>query len=176
MISLYTTFVPACRQMIDAVGGVLTKSEAFAAERGIDPAMLVDARLIPDMLPLAYQVQSLMTHSTRALDGVRAGSFSPLRAAFPADFAADFAAMHALLAETEATLAAVAPAEVDALVGGDMAFVMGEYRVAYTAEDFLLSFSLPNIYFHATTAYGILRAAGVPLGKRDFLGRPRIKG
>lgn len=83
--------------------------------------------------------------------------------------------MRTLLADTAATLAAIDPAEVDGFVGGDMAFVFREHRVPYLAEDFLLSFSLPNFYFHATTAYGILRAQGVPLGKRDYIGRPRMK-
>ena len=172
MISLYAATVPVFRQIIAATGGVLKKAEAFAAERGIDPATLVEARLAPDMLPLAYQIKSVCDHSAKAIDGVRAGSFSPHRDAFPADFAA----MHALLAATEATLAAIDPAEIETLVGGDMSFVMGEYRVAYTAESFLFSFSLPNFFFHAATAYDILRAVGVPLGKRDFLGRPPAKG
>lgn len=171
MISLYTATVPAFRQIVDAAQGVLIKAAAFAAETGIDPATLVDARLASDMLPLAYQVKSLATHSIGAFDGVRAGVFSPDRSALPADMAA----MTALLAETATTLAAIDPAEIDALTGRDMAFVMGEYRMEYLAENFLLSFSLPNFYFHATTAYGILRAQGVTLGKRDYLGRPRIK-
>jgi uncharacterized protein len=57
-----------------------------------------------------------------------------------------------------------------------MAFAIGETRMEFTAEDFLLSFSMPNFYFHATTAYDLLRARGIQIGKRDFLGRPRIKG
>jgi hypothetical protein len=171
MISLYTATVPAFRQTIAATRGVLAKGAAFAAEHSIDPATLVDARLAPDMLPLAYQVQSVVTHSCRALDGVRAGEFAPYRAAFPTDFAA----MDTLLAEAAATLAAVDPAEIDGLMGRDMVFAIGSRRVPYLAEDFLLSFSLPNVYFHATTAYDILRARGVPLGKSDYLGRPRFK-
>ena len=171
MISLYTATVPAFRQIIAATGGVLRKGEAFAAEHDIDPATLVAAHLAADMLPLAYQVKSVCDHSVKAIEGVRAGSFSPHRDAFPTDFAG----MHALLAATDATLAAIDPAEIDGFVGRDMAFVMGTYRVDYAAEDFLLSFSLPNFYFHATTAYDILRARGVPLGKRDYLGRPRVR-
>ena len=171
MISLYTATVPAFRQIVEATGGVLRKGEAFAAERGIDPATLVAARLFPDMLPLAYQVNSVATHSVGAIAGVRAETFSPHRGPFPDSFAA----LHALLADTAATLAAIDPAEVDGFMGRDMAFVMGDFRMDYAAEDFLLSFSLPNFYFHAATAYDILRAQGVPLGKRDYLGRSRIK-
>ena len=171
MISLYTATVPAFRQIVDATANVVAKGEAFAAEQGIDPATLIEARLAPDMLPFAYQVYSVANHSVGALAGVRAGTFSPHRGPFPADFAA----CRALLAETAATLGAVDPAEVDGMMGRDMAFVMGSYRMDYSAEDFLLSFSLPNFYFHASTAYDILRVAGVPLGKRDYLGRPRIR-
>ena len=172
MISLYTATVPAFRQAVDAATRFVAKGEAFAAERAIDPATLIAARLFPDMLPFAYQVYSMANHSVGALAGVRAGAFSPHRGPFPDSFAA----LHALLADTAAELAAVDPAEVDGFVGRDMAFVAGDTRMAFAAEDFLLSFSLPNFYFHATTAYDILRANGVPLGKRDWLGRPRFRG
>jgi len=74
LISLYTATVPAFRQAIAATRGVLAKAAAFAAEHGRDPATLVDARLIADMLPLNYQVQSIATHSVRALDSARAAS------------------------------------------------------------------------------------------------------
>ena len=65
--------------------------------------------------------------------------------------------------------------EVDALMGKDMVFQLGERRLPFVAEDFLLSFSVPNFYFHATTAYDLLRHRGMPLGKRDYLGRLRLK-
>jgi hypothetical protein len=172
MIALYTATVPAFRQIVEAASGVVAKGEAFAAEHGIDPATLVAARLAPDMLPFAYQVYSVANHSVGALAGVRAGAFSPHRGPFPDSFAG----LHDLLVATAATLAAVDPAEIDGFIGRDMAFVFGDRRVPYLAEDFLLSFSLPNFYFHATTAYDILRAQGVPLGKRDYIGRPRIRG
>ena len=171
MITLYTAFIAPCRQLVDATRGVVAKGAAFAAEHGLDPVALADARLAPDMLPLAYQVQSVATHSVRALDAARAGSAAPYRAPTPVDFAA----MDAFLAETAATLAAIVPAEVEGLIGRDVVFAAGERRMPFVAEDFLLSFSLPNVYFHAATAYAILRAAGVPLGKRDYLGQPRIK-
>jgi uncharacterized protein len=64
---------------------------------------------------------------------------------------------------------------VNALEGKDVTFKVRDMTMPFTAEDFLLSFSLPNFYFHATTAYDILRLKGVPLGKRDFMGRMRLK-
>ena len=171
-LSLYAATIPAFRQMVDAVAAVLDKAEAFAAETGIDPQSLVDARLAPDMLPFAYQVKAVATHSLGAIEGVRAGTFSPDRGAFPVDLAA----MRALLELTAAGLAALDSTEIDGFTGRDMVFVAGDRRMEFTAEDFLLSFTIPNFYFHAATAYGILRSKGVPLGKRDFLGRPRMKG
>ncbi len=170
-LSLYTATVPAFRQTVAAVAKFVAKGEAFAAERGIDPAGLLGARLAPDMNDFAYQVKSVTAHSLGAIEGVRAGRFGP-------DFTpppADFAGLQAQLAATAAALDAIDEAEIDGFVGGDMAFVFGERRVPYFAEDFLLSFSLPNFYFHASTAYGILRAQGVPLGKLDFIGRPRFR-
>jgi hypothetical protein len=68
------------------------------------------------------------------------------------------------------------PEAVNALGGGDVTFKLSERALPFTTEDFLMSFSLPNFYFHAATAYDILRHKGAPLGKRDFLGRLKMKG
>ena len=171
MISLYTATVTAMQQQVAAVARLLDKAEAFVAEKGLDPATLTTARLAPDMLDFCYQVKSVAVHSLGAIDGVRAGVFSPDMTPPPSDFAG----LRASLAAASAGLAALDPAEVDGFAGTDMAFVFGERRMPYLAEDFLLSFSLPNLYFHAATAYDILRAQAVPLGKRDFLGMPRFK-
>ena len=72
-------------------------------------------------------------------------------------------------------LSAWTPEAVNALCGRDVVFHVGERQMPFTAEGFLMSFSLPNFYFHATTAYDILRTNGVPLGKRDFMGRLKLK-
>ncbi len=170
-ISLYAATVPTFRQIIGATRGVVAKGEAFAAERGLDPAELIGRRLAPDMLPFGYQVKSVRHHSIGAIEGVRAGTFSPDMSPWPADFAG----LNALLADTDAEVAALTPGEIDGLVGGDMEFRFRDRVMPFTAEDFLLSFSLPNFYFHATTAYAILRAEGVKLGKMDYMGRARIK-
>ena len=84
-------------------------------------------------------------------------------------------AMRAQVADAIVSLKALDPAEVNGFEGQDMAFVMGSMRMPFTAEGFLMSFSLPNLHFHATTAYDILRMQGVPLGKRDYLGGLRLK-
>jgi hypothetical protein len=80
-----------------------------------------------------------------------------------------------LVADAREALAALKPADVNAFEGRDMAFQFRDLKMPFVAEGFLLSFSLPNFHFHATTAYDILRSKGVPLGKRDYLGQLRLK-
>ena len=89
--------------------------------------------------------------------------------------ALDFAGLQKQVSEAREELQKLKPDEVNGLAGKDMVFQMRDNKLPFTAEGFLLSFSLPNFYFHATTAYDILRSKGVPLGKRDFLGRLRMK-
>lgn len=170
-MSLFGATVPAFQQTIGAVSELLAKAEAHCARTGGDPAALIDAKLADDMLPFGYQVKSVTTHSIKAIEGVRAGVFSPDMNPWPRDMAG----LRAQLDATMAAVQALTPEEVDGFAGRDAAFVMGDLRMPFTAEDFLLSFSMPNFYFHATTAYAILRANGVAIGKRDFLGRPRLK-
>jgi hypothetical protein len=171
-LSLYAVTVPSFRQILQAVIGLLDKAQAFCAEKGLAPEDIILARLAGDMLPFAYQVKSTAVHSLGAIEGVRRGVFSPDQSPSPETFEA----LKALIATTVNALEAIDAAEVDAFIGRDMRFAARTRDVEYTAENFLLSFSLPNFYFHATTAYDILRWKGVPLGKRDFIGRPRVKG
>ncbi len=169
--SLYAATVPSYRQILDAVSGLLHKAESFCEEKGIAPRDIIQARLAEDMQPFAYQVKSTAVHSVGAIEGVRRGVFSPDVAPPPETFAA----LNARIAESIAALEAIEAAEVDAFVGRDMRFVFGDRHLDFTAENFLLSFSQPNFYFHASTTYDILRWKGVPIGKRDFLGKTRRK-
>lgn len=169
--SLYAATVPSYRQILGAVADLLGKAEAFCAEKGVAPREIIEARLAPDMLPFAYQVKSTAVHSLGAIEGVRRGVFSP-DTTTPPD---SFAALKTRVAHTISALESIDPAEVDGFVGRDMRFAFGERHIDYTAENFLLSFSQPNFYFHAATTYDILRSKGVGVGKRDFLGRTRKK-
>jgi hypothetical protein len=169
-LSLYEAVIPSMRQILGSVGGLIDKAEGFAGERGVAPETLIEARLAPDMLPFGYQVKSCADHSAGAIEGVGAGSFSPSRAPWPTDFAG----LRAKLAEADGALAAIDPAELDDIAERPMVFAMGEMTLSFTVAGFLLSFSQPNFYFHATTAYDVLRAQGVKLGKTDFLGRLRL--
>ncbi|WP_066821794.1 DUF1993 domain-containing protein [Sphingomonas mali] len=170
-LSLYSAVVPNYVQILGAVRRLLDKAEAHCAETGCDPADLHKARLADDMLPFGYQVKSCSAHSIGAIDGVRAGVFSPDMNPWPTTFDGLREAIDHALAAVEA----LDPDEINGFVGRDMKFTMGEMTMPFIAEDFLLSFSQPNFYFHATTAYDILRWKGVKLGKRDFMGRPRLK-
>jgi hypothetical protein len=170
-ISLYDATVPSFQQILGGLAGQLEKAEAFCAEKGRAPEVLIQARLADDMFPFAYQVKSTVVHSLGAIEGVRRGVFSPDTSTPPADFAG----LKARIAQGLADLAAIESAEVESFIGRDMRFSFGDRNIDFTAENFLLSFSLPNFYFHATTAYDILRWQWVPIGKRDYMGRMRIK-
>jgi len=169
--SLYEATIPSYRQILGAVGGLIGKAEAYCAEQKVAAEEIIQARLAPNMLPFAYQVKSTAVHSLGAIEGLRKGVFSPDMTPPPQTFSA----LKTTISETLAALEALDAAEIDAFLGRDMRFAFGERQMNYTAENFLLSFSQPNFYFHATTAYDILRWKGLPLGKRDFVGRVRIK-
>jgi len=170
-LSLYAATVPSYQQTLGAVSGLLDKAEAFCATKSLPPSEIIQARLAPDMLPFAYQVKSTVVHSIGSIEGVRRGVFSPDMTPPPESFAE----LKARIAEALAALASIPPAEVDGFMGKDMRFSFRERNIDFTAENFLLSFSQPNFYFHATTAYDILRWKGVTIGKRDFMGTLRMK-
>jgi hypothetical protein len=169
--SLYAATVPSYQQTLGAVAGLLATAEAFCAEKQLAPEQIIDARLAEDMLPFAYQVKSTAVHSLGSIEGVRRGVFSPDTTPPPQTFAA----LKTRIAETLAALAALQPAEIDGFMGRDMRFEFRQHRLEFTAENFLLSFSLPNFYFHAATAYDILRWKGARIGKRDYMGQLRLK-
>lgn len=164
-LSLYAVCVTPLDQMLGQLDHILAKSEAHATARKIDPAVLLGARLFPDMFPLTRQVLI-------ACDFARGGS-QRLAGSAPdkwADDEASFAELRERIARTRAVLAGLSPAQfegaaervVDIKLKGEPAQMVG---LAY-----LNRMVLPNFYFHVTTAYGILRHNGVELGKSDFLG------
>lgn len=167
--SLYSAVVPAYLQILQSVSGLLDKGESFCSEKGLAADEIIAARLADDMHPFAYQVKSAAVHSLGAIEGVRRGVFTPDMSEPPNSFAA----LKTRIAEARSGLEAVAPAEVDGFIGRDMRFSFGERHIDFRAEDFLLSFSQPNFYFHAATVYDILRWKRVPIGKRDFMGHLR---
>jgi uncharacterized protein len=168
--SLYDATVLSFLQTLGAVDGFLARGLEHCRNHDIDPQDIVTTRLHPDMLPFWFQVGSTVAHSVGALEGVRRGVFSPDKTP-----ERDYAALQKAVAEARETLAAVSADEINGFEGSDAKFQFGERSIPFTGANFLLSFSLPNFYFHASMAYGILRARGVPLGKQDFMGKLRIK-
>ena len=170
-ISLYDVTVLGFIQTVTAMEGVLQRGLTHCKEHGVDTDEIVKARLHPDMLPFRFQAVSVVNHSVGAIESAKAGLF-----ARPQTPHLDYGGLQSLVAEASAKLKTYTREEVNALQGRDLVFQPTEHKLLFTVEDFLLSFSVPNFYFHATTAYDILRSNGVPLGKRDYLGRLRPKG
>lgn len=169
--SLYAATVPSCRQILGAVAGLLRTARTYCAQKNVAPADLLQARLASDMFPFTQQVMLTVGHSIGAIEGIRKGVFTP-------DTSPPPDSLDELAQKVDGALAAlerIEPAEIDAFLGRDMLFAFRDRKLPFTAEDYLLSFAQPNFYFHAATAYDILRWKGLPIGKRDFIGRLRLK-
>jgi uncharacterized protein len=170
-ISLYDVSVASFLQTLGGVAGFLDKGLAHCQANGIDLNGLVETRLHPDMLPFRFQVIAVAHHSLGAIEGVQAGLFKP--PAGPMN--QDYAGLQSLIADARAKLQKLSRDTVNALEGRDVVFQIGDRKMPFTAEGFVMSFSLPNLHFHATTAYDMLRMKGAPLGKRDYMGQLRMK-
>ena len=169
-VSLYDLSVPNFLQILGGVEGFLARGLTHFKEKNVDPNDVVEARLFADMLPFRFQIASVAHHSLGAINGVKSGSFAP-----PGPSTLDYAGLQKLVTDAREALQQVKPDEMNAYEGKDVIFQLGERKLPFTAEGFIQSFSMPNFYFHAATGYDILRMKGVPLGKRDFLGRMRMK-
>ncbi|MDE0008115.1 MAG: DUF1993 domain-containing protein [Gammaproteobacteria bacterium] len=169
-VSLYDASVGTYLQILSSVEGVLDKGREHCEANGIDLGEVVEMRLIDDMLPFRFQLISVTHHSLGAIQGVEAGVFSP-----PTMNDLDYGGLRDMVADARKALADYSADTVNALAGKEMEFRMGSRAMPFVAEDFLLTFSLPNFYFHATTTYDMLRMKGTPIGKGDFLGRMRLK-
>jgi len=167
-ISMYSVSVPVFVQHLTALSGVLDKAAAHAEAKKIDPTVLLNTRLFPDMFPLVRQVRAATDHAANAagrLSGKELPKFSNDEATIPA--------LKERIAKTIEFLKSVQPAEVDGTEEKEISitFPSGATR-NFKGQGLLLGNSLPNFYFHVTTAYDILRQCGVELGKRDFMGTP----
>ena len=169
--SLYDATVANYLQILGATEALMSKSLEHFKAKGIDPSEIVETRLCSDMLPFRFQVVSLAHHSRGAMAAAQNGVFVPPSG--KPDL--DYVALQGLLTEARTELAALTPETVNGLLGRDVVFKLGERTLPFNAEGFLMSFSLPNFFFHATTAYDILRHKGAPIGKRDFMGRLKLK-
>jgi len=169
-ISFYDASVSSYLQVLEGVSGVLSKGASHAADTGLDPQEIVMTRLHDDMMPFHFQIVSVAHHSWGAMQGMLQGSFSP--PSFELDM--DYASLQAVVANAREGLSGLDAAEIESLADKSTVFKLGKNEIPFTNQNFLLSVSLPNFYFHATTTYSILRMLGVPLGKMDYLGQMKM--
>ena len=166
-VALYDASVGTFKQVLGASQRILGKSRAHFEDEGTVLDEVVGACLIDDMLPFGFQIVSIVHHSLGAIRGVERGVFSVTPDDSPDQ---GYSALEDLVARTRNALDDYSPEAVDSFAGRRVEFRFRDNVVPFTAEAFLLTFTLPNLYFHATTAYDLLRMLGAPLGKRDFLG------
>ena len=167
--SLYDATVRTYQQILGSTLSFMNKGKSQFEDSGSGLSEILDVRLIEDMLPFRFQVLSVAHHSLGALKGVQKGEFGP-----PTPTELDYDGLISLVEESLSGVNGFSEEDVNGLAGKSMFFKMGGMEIPFTAESFLMSFSLPNFYFHATTTYDILRMKGVQIGKRDFLGQLRI--
>lgn len=170
-LSLYDLTVPNYLQTLGAVSGYLAKGAAFCEEQGTKLDDFVNARVIDDMLPFSFQIVSVAHHSLGAVEAAQSGTAQPPKD--PGTYT--YADLQKLVDDAKAGLESLKPDVLNACQGKDVIFHFGKHQLPFTAENFLLSFSFPNFYFHATTAYDLLRGKGVKIGKGDYLGKMRMK-
>ncbi|AZD30654.1 DUF1993 domain-containing protein [Pseudomonas chlororaphis] len=165
-ISLYAASVPVFKQMLNALSDVLNKAEAHATAKNIDPNAFLQARLYPDMFPLIRQVQI-------AVDFAKGVSARLAEVEVPKydDTETTFAELQALLAKALAFIDGIQPAQIDGKEGIEIVTRPGTPKEKrFSGQSYLLTYGLPQFFFHVTTTYAILRHNGVEIGKRDYMG------
>jgi hypothetical protein len=167
--SLYDLSVPTFLQTMRAVGGFLGRAATHFAETGGDPDSIVNARLFDDMAPFHFQIEAAWHHAVWGVEALKTGEFTPPGLVGPVPFVE----LQAMIAKGERALEAFTPDDINACAGKALDLQIGPRRLSFTAESFILSFSLPHFHFHAVTAYDILRSRGAPIGKRDYEGQLR---
>ena len=165
-ISLYAASVPVFQQMLNALSDVLKKAEAHATEKNIDPNALLQARLFPDMFPLTRQVQI-------AVDFAKGVSARLAEVEVPKyeDSETTFAELQALIAKVLAFIGEIKPEQIDGKEGIEIVTRPGTPKEKrFSGQSYLLTYGLPQFFFHVTTTYALLRHNGVEVGKRDYMG------
>ena len=168
-LSLYDIAVPIILQMLGSLSAILDKAADYAREQGIDPAELVNARLAPDMLPLSKQVQIATDHAKGAVARLAGRDVPKFE-----DTEATSDQLKERIAKTVAFVRGVDASAFDGAEDREVSLKIGQNQMTLAGRHYLLGFALPNFLFHVTTAYGILRSRGVQIGKRDFIGTPRL--
>jgi len=166
-LGMYQSSIPALVRALGNLRNILIKAAAHCEAKKIDPAALIGFRLFPDMLPLASQVRIACDMSkgcVARLGGVEAPKFE--------DNETTFAQLDARIEKTLAFLATATPAMIDGSETRTVTIKTPRGDLNYEGQTYLQFFLLPNVYFHCTTAYNILRHNGLEIGKFDFIGAP----
>ena len=164
-ISMYQASVPQLKKMLVNLTAILTKAEEHAAAKGVDGKVLVEARLFPDMFPLAKQVQiacDQVKFGLARLAGIEVPKFD--------DTESTLAQLKERITKTIAFIDSIKPEQIDGTEAKEIQFSIKEWSFEFVGEQYLLTWIIPNFYFHVTTTYSILRHNGVELGKADYLG------
>lgn len=164
MLTMFDATIPTLIRALNNLSHILKKGEAYADAKKIEHSVLLNARLFPDMYPLTRQVQIATDMSKGAaarLAGVEIPKYE--------DNETTFAELQARLAKTIAFIESVTPAQFAGCETREVAIPVRKVEVKFNGQDYLLKWVLPNVYFHVTTAYNILRHNGVELGKADYL-------
>lgn len=164
-LSMYQASVPVFVRMLTNLSAILKKGEAYAQAKKIEPAVLISARLYPDMFALTRQVQ-IASDTAKGCASRLAGQEPP---SYP-DTEQTFAELYARLDKTIAHLKSLKPAQIDGSEERPIELKMRDRTIHTKGREYLLERALPNLFFHVTTAYAILRHNGVEIGKGDFLG------
>lgn len=164
-LSMYKASVPVYTQFLTALSNILKKAAVHAEAKKIDPSVLVNARLSPDMFALARQIQIATDHAKGSLARL-AGLEVP---SFP-DTESTFDELQARIAKTLDYVKTFKPEQIDGTEEREIVLTFGTQKFPFNGQTYLIQFALPNFYFHISTAYGILRHNGVEIGKRDFMG------
>jgi uncharacterized protein len=166
-ISMYQASVPVIIRSLTNLAAILEKAALHAETKKIEPAVLLGSRLFPDMLPLVKQIH-IATDITRR--GVaRLADIEP--PAFE-DNETTFAELIDRIHKNIAYLQTITPDQIDGTEAKTITLTVGKQTMTFQGLPYLTGFILPNLYFHTTTTYNILRHNGLELGKIDFLGKP----
>ena len=166
-ISMYQASTPRLVNTLKNLSAILDKAQAHADARKIEPSVLTNARLFPDMFPLKRQVQIACDNAKGAVARL-AGMEIPKHD----DTEETIAELQTRIAKTIAYVQTIKPVQVDGSEERNIHLKLGTREVDWKGMQYLLGFALPKFYFHVVTAYDILRHCGVEVGKRDFIGNP----
>jgi hypothetical protein len=164
-LSIYQASVPVFVRMLDNLSKILDLAVQYAEEKKIDPSVLINARLAPDMYPLSRQVQ-IATDMAKGCAARLAGLEVPVYE----DNETTFPELQERIAKTLAFIQSVSADQIDGSEERHITLKLRSREVSFTVQPYLLHFVLPNFYFHVTTAYAILRHNGLAIGKMDFIG------